>query len=156
MRRIGAFNIRQIISISVLNGPNLDTLGIREPDVYGNETPAHLEKTLTEHAGKLGCGIAFGQYNTQGELVSAVNAASGKAQGLVINPGGFSHTSVAVLDSMRAFQGPVVEVHISPIHSREPFRHRMLTAQGADAVISGAGTRGYLSAIEIILELLRR
>lgn len=145
-----------MISIAVLNGPNLNTLGIREPEVYGNASLADLEISIKEFASGLGCSIVFEQHDTQGDLCAAVNRTSGVSSGLVINPGAFSHTSVAVLDAMRSFQGPVIEVHISPIHKREPFRHRMLTAQGADAVVSGAGTRGYLSAIEIILELLRR
>ena len=145
-----------MINITVLNGPNLNTLGIREPDIYGNSSQADLERSLSDFAAGLDCSVAFEQHDTQGDLCAAVNRSSGNSAGLVINPGGYSHTSVAVLDAMRAFQGPVVEVHISPVHRREPYRHRMLTAQGADAVISGAGKRGYLSAIEIILELLRR
>ena len=145
-----------MINIAVLNGPNLATLGNREPEIYGRETNSEIKKHLSDLAGELGCTITFEQHDTQGDLSAAVNRLSAVSDGLVINPGGYSHTSVAVMDAMRAFQGPVVEVHISQIHRREPFRHRMLTAQGADAVISGAGTRGYLSAIEIILELLRR
>lgn len=145
-----------MINIAVLNGPNLSNLGTREPEIYGEETASDIQKHLNSFAEKLGCTISFEQHDTQGGLSKAVNRFSGVSAGLVINPGGFSHTSVAVMDAMRAFQGPVVEVHISQIHRREPFRHRMLTAQGADAVISGAGTMGYQSAIEIILELLRR
>lgn len=145
-----------MINIAVLNGPNLSTLGKREPEIYGTDSPDDLQKHISDLAGELGCTITFEQHDTQGGLSAAVNRLSAVSAGLVINPGGFSHTSVAVMDAMRAFQGPVVEVHISQIHRREPFRHRMLTAQGADAVISGAGTRGYLSAIEILLELLRR
>jgi len=145
-----------MINIAVLNGPNLSNLGDREPEIYGKETPSDILIQLGEFAEKCGCSVTFEQHDTQGELCEAVNRLSGVSKGLVINPGGFSHTSVAVMDAMRAFKGPVIEVHISQIHRREPFRHRMLTAQSADVVISGAGTRGYLSAIELIMELLRR
>lgn len=145
-----------MIRIAVINGPNLGNLGTREPEIYGNGTSPELEAYLREAADRLGCSISFEQHDSRGELVAAVNRASGASDGLVINPGGYSHASVAVLDAMRSFKGPVAEVHLSQIHRREPFRHRMLTAQGADVVVSGAGARGYLSAIEILLELLRR
>jgi 3-dehydroquinate dehydratase-2 len=143
-------------TISVINGPSLGMLGEREPEVYGNATGEDLERVIRSHA--LGCGavVTFQQHDLQGELVRAVNLASTASRGLVINPGAYSHTSVALLDAMRSFRGPVVEVHISQIHRREPYRHRMLTAQGADAVISGAGIQGYISAIDIIMEILRR
>lgn len=143
-------------TIAVINGPNLDMLGKREPEVYGSVTPEELESRIRSHASLYDFAVTFQQYDLQGDMVGAINAASAGHQGLVINPGGYSHTSVAILDAMRSFKGPVVEVHISPIHRREPYRHRMLTAQGADAVISGAGVQGYISAIDIIKEFLRR
>lgn len=143
-------------TIAVINGPNLDMLGKREPEVYGSVTPEELESSIRSHASNCGFAITFQQFDLQGDTVGAVNDASTHCDGLVINPGGYSHTSVALLDAMRSFEGPVVEVHISPIHRREPYRHRMLTAQGADAVISGAGVQGYISAIDIIKEILRR
>ncbi len=143
-------------TIAVINGPNLGMLGKREPEVYGGETPEELESRIRSHASLWDLAVTFQQYDLLGGMVGAVNAASTGSSGLVINPGGFSHTSVALLDAMRGFHGPVVEVHISPIHRREPYRHRMLTAQGADAVISGAGIQGYISAIDIIREILRR
>ena len=142
--------------ITVLNGPSLNMLGIREPDVYGSSSYDDLCRMISSHADSSGCQVEVFQYDLQGEMVSCINKSSGISQGLIVNPGGYSHTSVAVLDAMKAFNGPVVEVHISQIHRREPFRHRMLTARGADAVISGAGFTGYLSAMDIILEMLRR
>jgi 3-dehydroquinate dehydratase-2 len=142
--------------IAIINGPNLASLGIREPMIYGNTSASRLEEILVESAENKGCLVFFQQHDSEGQIVTAVNEASGSCDALIINPGGLSHTSVAVLDAMRAFGGPVVEVHISPIHSREPYRHRMLTAGGADAIISGAGIYGYISAIEIAKELLRR
>ena len=143
-------------TIAVINGPNLGMLGKREPEVYGSVTEEQLESMIRSHASGCGFAINFHQYHLQGDMVGAVNSASGNCAGLVINPGGYSHTSVALLDAMRSFQGPVIEVHISQIHRREPYRHRMLTAQGADTVISGAGVHGYISAIDIIKENLRR
>ncbi len=142
--------------ITVLNGPSLNMLGIREPDVYGSSGYDDLCRMISSHAESSGCQVDFFQYDLQGEMVSCINKSSGISRGLIVNPGGYSHTSVAVMDAMIAFTGPVVEVHISQIHRREPFRHRMLTARGADAVISGAGFSGYLSAMDIILEMLRR
>jgi len=145
-----------MIKITILNGPNLSILGLREPDVYGSESSEELLRLIDRTASDLGCSALVEQHDSQGELVAAVNRASEDSNGLVINPGGYSHTSVAVMDAMRAFKGPVVEVHVSQIHRREPYRHRMLTAQGADAVITGAGIYGYVTAIQTIIELLRR
>jgi 3-dehydroquinate dehydratase-2 len=142
--------------IAVFNGPNLASLGIREPAIYGETSSVELESKLKEWCMQAGFGVVFGQYDSEGQLVAAVNKASLNCEALIINPGGLSHTSVAVLDAMRAFKGPVVEVHISQIHTREPYRHRMLTAGGAGVIVSGAGVYGYFSAIDIVRELLRR
>jgi 3-dehydroquinate dehydratase-2 len=142
--------------IAVFNGPNLASLGVREPAIYGSTSAAELEMKLVEWGEISGFNTVFRQYDNEGQLVAAVNEVSSSCRALVINPGGLSHTSVAVLDAMLAFNGPVVEVHISQIHRREPYRHRMLTAGGADAVVSGAGIYGYFSAIGIARELLRR
>lgn len=145
-----------MIDIAIFNGPNLNSLGIREPMVYGGTSAAKLESMLLSWGIEAGFRVLFQQFDQEGQLVTAIQKASESCQALIINPGGFSHTSVAVLDAMRAFNGPVVEIHISQIHKREPYRHRMLTAGGAEVVISGAGVHGYLSAIEIVKELLRR
>ncbi|PIE52745.1 3-dehydroquinate dehydratase [Candidatus Fermentibacteria bacterium] len=142
--------------ITVLNGPSLNMLGVREPEVYGPDDYASLCETITSFCKKNGIQLEIFQFDLQGEIVRAINDASGISDGLVINPGGYSHTSVAVLDAMTAFRGPVVEVHISQIHNREDFRARLLTARGADVVISGAGFAGYTSAIHIITDILRR
>lgn len=142
--------------IAIFNGPNLASLGIREPMIYGDTSASELESLLIAWGRKAGYDVFFQQFDVEGQLVTAINGASGRMDALIINPGGLSHISVAVLDAMRAFSGPVVEVHISQIHKREPFRHRMLTAGGAEVVISGAGIHGYLSAIETVKELLRR
>jgi len=142
--------------VAIINGPNLASLGIREPMIYGDVSAHQLESILVESAGAKECRIEFQQYDSEGQIVAAVNRASDSCDALIINPGGLSHTSVAVLDAMRAFDGPVVEVHISQIHRREPYRHRMLTAGGADVLISGAGIYGYINALDIAKELLRR
>jgi len=142
--------------IAVFNGPNLASLGIREPAIYGKTSSSELESKLKKWGLEAGFGVVFGQYASEGQLVAAVNKASLNCEALIINPGGLSHTSVALLDAMHAFRGLVVEVHISQIHKREPYRHRMLTAGGAGTVVSGAGIYGYYSAIDIVRELLRR
>lgn len=142
--------------ILIINGPNLAMLGVREPAVYGNTSAHELESLLKVWGREAGCEVCYFQFDLEGDIVAAVNGASGSYLGLAINPGGLSHTSVAVLDAMRAFKGPVVEIHISQIHRREPYRHRMLTAGGAEAIISGAGIYGYCLAIKTLKELTRR
>ena len=145
-----------MISILIVNGPNLGSLGTRETAVYGESSADELEFQLAHWGEKAGLNIVFKQSDNEGSLVSAIHSSSDNCNALIINPGGFSHTSVSLLDAMRAFKGPVIEVHISQIHKREPYRHRMLTAGAADTVISGAGTYGYYLAIETVKEMLRR
>jgi 3-dehydroquinate dehydratase II len=145
-----------MIRTAVLNGPNLQGLGHREPEIYGSGTNDDLMEMLKSAADRLSCSVEISQASSEGLFTAEINRLSGEVSGLIVNPGGYSHTSVAVLDAMRAFRGPVVEVHVSQIHRREPYRHRMLTAGGADAVISGAGLFGYVTALEIILYMLRR
>ena len=144
--------------IVIINGTSVASIGVREPMIYGDTSASELDSLLTKWGKNAGFSISFQQFDAEGPMVTAINTASGNenTSALIINPGGLSHTSVAVLDAMRAFEGPVVEIHISQIHKREPYRHRMLTAQGAEVVISGAGIHGYLTAIETVKELLRR
>lgn len=142
--------------ITVINGPNLNNLGARQPHIYGDLSAEDLDRLLQSHAEELGCTVSLEQHSDQGDICDAIGSSSGLSAGLVINPGGYSHTSVAIMDAMLAFEGPVVEVHISQIHRREPFRHRMLTAMGADALVCGAGLGGYLKAMDIIMEHPRR
>ena len=145
-----------MINILVINGPNLASLGTREPAVYGGTSAGELESQIRNWGKNAGFNVVFEQSDQEGYLVSAIHSSSESCKAVIINPGGFSHTSVALLDAMRAFKGPVIEVHISQIHRREPYRHRMLTAGAADTVISGAGTYGYYLAIETVEEMLRR
>ncbi len=141
-------------TIHILNGPNLNLLGTREPDVYGRATLADVETLCREAAGKSGHDIVFRQTNREGELVDWIQeAAAGDAAGIVINPAGYTTTSVAILDAILAVQVPVIEVHISNIHAREEFRHRSFVSRGARAVICGFGIAGYALAIEGLAKL---
>jgi 3-dehydroquinate dehydratase-2 len=141
--------------IFVLNGPNLNLLGARQPEVYGRETLADVERLVTEAAKAAGFGIRFHQSNAEHALIDWIHEARGVAAGIVINPGAFTHTSVAILDALNAFEGPVVEVHLSNVHKRESFRHRSFASLRADAVIAGAGTQGYVFAVERVARLAR-
>ncbi len=141
-------------SIMVLNGPNLNLLGQREPDIYGAETLADVETACTELAGELGLKVDFRQSNVEGELVTWIQQARKEAAAIIINPAAYTHTSVAILDALNAFDGPVIEVHISNIHKREAFRHHSFVSRRADGVIAGCGTQGYLLALRQVAHLL--
>ena len=133
--------------ILLLNGPNLNLLGTREPGTYGHATLADVERAAAALAGELALALEARQSNHEGQLVDWIQEARGTAEGIVINPGAYTHTSIAILDALNAFDGPVVEVHVSQIHRREPFRHRSYVSMRADAVIAGCGTDGYLLAL---------
>ena len=134
--------------ILILNGPNLNLLGQRQPEIYGSETLADVEAACRALAAELGLGsVACVQSNHEGVLVDEIQAARGTRDAIVINPGAYSHTSIAILDALNAFEGKVVEVHISNIHRREAFRHHSHVSARADAVIAGLGTEGYLAAL---------
>ncbi len=136
-------------AIYVLNGPNLNLLGTREPEVYGRATLADVEKLCRAAAGRHGLAVEFRQSNHEGTLIDWIQEARGNdAAALIINPAGYSHTSVAILDALLAMTAPVVEVHISNIHAREPFRRRSYVSQAARAVICGFGIDGYALAID--------
>lgn len=140
--------------VYVLNGPNLNLLGQREPHIYGSETLADVEAACVKLAAELGLEIVFRQSNHEGEIVDWVQEARGKAAGIVINPAGYTHTSVAIFDALSAFEGTVVEVHVSNIHRREPWRHHSYVSLRADGVIAGCGTDGYGFALQRIAKLL--
>ncbi|MFN0263135.1 type II 3-dehydroquinate dehydratase [Tepidamorphus sp. 3E244] len=141
-------------TVAILNGPNLNLLGQREPDIYGHETLADVETSCREAGAELGLTITFDQSNSEGELVTWIQAARGKAQAIIINAGAYTHTSVAILDALNAFEGPVMEVHISNVHQREDFRHHSFISGRADGVIVGCGTQGYLLALQRVATLL--
>ena len=139
--------------IWVLNGPNLDRLGTREPETYGRETLADLENRCRGVAEELGATLRFEQSNHEGVLIDWLHEASDTgAIGVVLNPAGFSHTSVALRDAVAAIATPVVEVHISNIHAREPFRHVSLVSGAARGTIAGLGTDGYGLAMRYLVD----
>ncbi len=140
--------------VTVINGPNLAALGIREPDLYGATDEKGLVTLLEKAADDLSLEVVFRQFDGEGEIIGAIWEASETTQALVINPGGYSHYSVAILDALRAFSGPVVEVHISQVFAREPCRSTLVTAAGATALIAGAGVAGYRLALEVIHDRL--
>jgi len=140
--------------VLVLNGPNLNLLGSREPEIYGRETLADLEAKAKAEAKALGLKIDFRQSNAEHELVGWIQEARGSYAAIVINPAAFTHTSVAILDALNAFEGRVVEVHLSNIHRREAFRHHSYVSGRADAVIAGCGSAGYCFALRHIAALV--
>ena len=141
-------------TILVLNGPNLNLLGTREPEIYGAETLQDVESACAALAAELSLHVDFQQSNHEGQLVTWIQEARGTADGIIINPAAYTHTSVAILDALSMFDGPVIEVHISNIHRREPFRHHSYVSARADGVIAGCGTHGYLLALRQLAHLL--
>lgn len=138
--------------IHVLNGPNLNLLGQRQPEIYGHETLADVEALCREAAAPHQ--IRFLQSNWEGQIVDWIHEARHEAAAIVINPAALTHTSVAVLDALMAFDGPVIEVHLSQVHKREPFRHHSYVSKRADGVIAGLGSEGYAAALRRIVQLL--
>jgi 3-dehydroquinate dehydratase-2 len=138
----------------VLNGPNLNMLGTREPEIYGSGTLDELETLCAETAEGLGVAIDFRQSNLEGELITWVQEARTHAAGLIINPAGYSHTSIALMDAVSALDIPVIEVHLSNIHKRESFRHLSYVSLAADGVICGLGFAGYRLALIALSDIL--
>lgn len=136
--------------IYVLNGPNLNLLGEREPAIYGTDTLADIEARCAARAAALGMTIDFRQTNFEGVLIESVHEARKQACGIVINPAGLSFTSIPLLDSLKMFDGPKIEVHISNIHRRDPIYHHSLVSTTATAVIAGLGAYGYELAIDAV------
>jgi 3-dehydroquinate dehydratase-2 len=142
------------LHIAVLHGPNLNLLGRREPDVYGAVTLAEIDAELTERARERGATVESFQSNVEGELVTRIQEAATRAHGIVINPAAYTHTSVAIHDALRAVGLPCVEVHLSNVHAREPFRRRSLVAPICVGTIAGFGARSYYLALDAILDLV--
>jgi len=142
-------------TITVINGPNLGLLGTREPGVYGSASEESLIGLLEERAAVHGLIVEYIQSDIEGEIVAAIGSAGRTSIGLVINPAAYSHYSIAIMDAMKAFPGPVAEVHISQVFARDPIRRQLLTARAADTVVIGAGLRSYIHAMDIILEMIR-
>ena len=140
--------------VFVLNGPNLNLLGKRQPHIYGHETLADVEADCRRLAGELGLELRFHQSNREYELIDWIHEARETAGGIVMNPAAFTHTSVAILDALHMFEGPVIEVHISNVHKREAFRHHSYVSLRADGVIAGLGTLGYQLGLRRVAQLL--
>jgi 3-dehydroquinate dehydratase II len=141
-------------TILVLNGPNLNLLGVREPATYGRDTLADIEEACMERASVLGLALDFRQSNHEGQLVEWIQEARENADGIILNAGGYSHSSVAVFDALKAVELPVIEVHLSNIYRREQFRHNSLVSQAATGVICGLGAQGYLLALEAMARMV--
>ncbi|MBI2719933.1 MAG: type II 3-dehydroquinate dehydratase [Rhizobiales bacterium] len=143
-------------TVLILNGPNLNMLGLREPTIYGAETLKDLEARCCARAEALGLHCDFRQSNMEGELVGWIQQARDGAQGLILNAGAYTHTSVAIHDALRACELPVIEVHLSNIYKREPFRHHSYVSAVAQGVICGFGSHGYELALEALAAILNR
>lgn len=141
--------------VTLLNGPNLNLLGLRQPEIYGRETLDDVAAKVSDLAEELGLGLKALQSNHEGQLVHWIHEARGTSAAIIINPGAYSHTSIAILDALNAYEGVVIEVHISNIHKREAFRHHSYVSARADGVIAGCGTEGYLLALRRIASLLQ-
>jgi 3-dehydroquinate dehydratase-2 len=138
----------------VLHGPNLNLLGTREPEVYGTTTLAEIDRRLAERAQARGATVESFQSNSEGELVDRIHQAGARAQAIVINPAAYTHTSIAIADALTAVALPAVEVHLSNLHKREPFRHQSVTAAACVGSIAGFGARSYLLALDAVLDIV--
>lgn len=143
-------------TLLVLNGPNLNMLGLREPTVYGHETLADVAQLCRDAGSRLELAIEFQQTNHEGQMIDWIHQARGRVAGIAINPGAWTHTSVAIHDALVAAEVPVIEVHISNVHRREPFRHHSYVSLIAKAVLAGFGTHGYVLAIEHFASLIKK
>ena len=141
--------------ITIINGPNLNLLGSREPGIYGTETLTDVQSRCAALATELGVEIQFHQSNHEGAIIDLIQDARGTCSGIILNPAGFTHTSVAILDALVASELPVIEVHLSNIHRREPFRQHSYVSKAATAIIAGAGAHGYELALRHLTTLLR-
>ena len=143
------------LPIYILNGPNLNLLGKREPEVYVYTTLPQIEKMAADQAASHGLSIVFHQSNHEGEIVDQIQEARTSGSAVIINPAGYGHTSVAILDSLLACQLPVIEVHLSNIHRRDPFRAHSYVSKAATGIVMGLGAQGYLRAVDAVAEILK-
>ncbi|MET0444958.1 MAG: type II 3-dehydroquinate dehydratase [Pseudorhodoplanes sp.] len=133
--------------VTILNGPNLNLLGVREPHIYGTTTLDQIKAQCLDHSVKLGIELTFHQSNHEGELVELIQAARSTADAIIINPAGYSFTSIAIFDALKAFEGPIIEVHISNIHARDELHRHSILSRAVTGVIAGLGSFGYLAAL---------
>ncbi|MCG7622685.1 type II 3-dehydroquinate dehydratase [Epibacterium sp. Ofav1-8] len=139
-------------SVLILNGPNLNLLGTRQPEVYGSQTLAMVEDSCRQHGEQAGLEVACYQSNHEGDLLDQIHAAKGKYDGIVLNAGAYTHSSIALMDAIYSVEVPTVEVHLSNIHARETFRHTSYIGRAALGQICGFGAFGYLMAIDALLQ----
>jgi 3-dehydroquinate dehydratase-2 len=142
--------------LMILNGPNLNLLGVREPHIYGTTTLAQIKESCEKEATQLGLTLAFHQSNHEGELVDLIQSARQDADAIIINPAGYSFTSIAILDAIKAFEGPVVELHISNIHARDKYHRHSKISSVATAVICGLGPYGYVAAMHAVAQMAKK
>jgi 3-dehydroquinate dehydratase-2 len=142
------------VRVMILNGPNLNLLGVREPHIYGTTTLAAIETTCREFGEQIGAAVVFHQSNHEGVLIDWVHAAREEADAIIINPAGFTFTSVALLDALKMFDGPIIELHISNIHARDATYHQSKISPVAKAVICGLGAYGYVVALQCAARVL--
>ncbi len=140
--------------LMILNGPNLNMLGVREPHIYGTTTLPEIEASCEALAKVLGCALAFHQSNFEGALVEWIQSARQTADAIIINPAGYSFTSIAILDALKTFEGPIIEVHISNIHARDKLHRHSILSGAVKGVICGLGPYGYLVAMQTAAQLL--
>ncbi|WP_321391046.1 type II 3-dehydroquinate dehydratase [Emcibacter sp.] len=143
-------------NILVINGPNLNLLGTREPEIYGKETLSDIEAKCRKHAANLDMSVTFRQSNAEGEIVDWIHEARTTARAIIINAGAYTHTSVALMDALLAVGLPVIEVHLSNIFKREEFRHHSYISPAAVGVICGFGSRGYLLALDALADIIEK
>ena len=141
--------------ILVINGPNLNLLGTREKEKYGNTSLQDVEKKCKEHCNKIDLDVDFEQSNVEGEIVNFIQNAKKNYHGIIINAGGYTHTSVAILDALLAVKKPTIELHITNIYKREDFRHKSLISKAADGIICGLGVEGYIMALDGIKKIIK-
>jgi 3-dehydroquinate dehydratase-2 len=139
--------------LMILNGPNLNLLGVREPHIYGTTTLAQIKAACEKEATQLGLALSFHQSNHEGKLVDLIQSARQDADAIIINPAGYSFTSIAILDAIKAFEGPVVELHISNIHARDEYHRHSKISSAATAVICGLGPYGYVAAMHAVAQM---
>lgn len=143
------------LPIYVLNGPTLNLLGTREPEIYGRTTLPEIRNMVAERADRRGFKIVFRQSNHEGDLIDSIQEARAKGCGVILNGAAFTHTSIAIYDALKTLGKPIIEVHLSNPHAREPFRHRSYVSKVATGVICGLGAQGYLAAVDAIMSLVK-
>ena len=141
-------------NIIIINGPNLNLLGNREKDIYGKMTLSEIEQICKEKAKDMNLNLKFHQTNNEGDIIELIQKANDNFDGLIINPAAFTHTSVAILDALRTFSGPKIEIHLSNIYNREEYRKNSITSSGVNGIICGFGSLSYVLAIQALYSLL--